>query len=136
MPGRHRPAPARWWWCSTWPSVGSLVVGVQDPYVAEQCRRTAVTDGGHLSGLRLAAVERPAEHPGAGPADRLHGPPELRRRRLVRRVADLAGERAVPDREEPLAGELEVEALHVDRPRLVADDVQPAFDPPDQVVRG
>src|SRR6201999_2150695 len=90
----------------------------------------------HLTGLRLAAVEGPAELPGLRPADRLHRPPELRGGRLVRRVPDLAGQLAVADRVEPLPGELEVEALHVDRPRLVALDVEPTLDASDQVGGG
>ena len=75
-------------------------------------------------GWALPQLKAPPSTQVPGPPTASMRAPELRRRRLVRRVADLAGQLAVPDRVEALPGELEVEALHVDRPRLVADDVQ------------
>jgi hypothetical protein len=92
-----------------------------------------VADRRDLAWLPLAAVERAAEHVGLRPADRLHRVPELRRRRLVGGVPQLAVEPAVPDPEEPLAGELEVVPLHVDRPGLVADDVDAVVHPGDEL---
>ena len=90
--------------------------------------------GATWPGLGLAAVERAAEHVGLRPADGRHRAPEVRRRRLVGHVAQLAGEPPVLDPVEPLAGELEVVALHVDRPALVADDVDAALDAGDEVL--
>ena len=91
--------------------------------------------GGDLAGLGLAAVEGTAEHPGLGAADGLHASPRSRWW-WPGRPRRAPGRRAAPslDRVEPLAGELEVEALHVDRPRLVADDVEAALDPADQLL--
>src|ERR1700722_6271540 len=85
-----------------------------------------------LPGLALAAVERAAQNVGLRAPDGGHRAPEVSRGGLVGSVADLAGDLAVLDPEEPLAGELEVVALHVDRPRLVADDIQAVVDPGDQ----
>src|SRR5688500_7370849 len=93
-----------------------------------------MADSGHLAGLGLAAVERTAQLPGLGSADGLHGVPEVSGGGLVGDVAELPVEAAVGDLEEPLPGELEVEALHVDRPGLVSDDVDPALDAPDQLL--
>ena len=87
-----------------------------------------------LAGLRLAAVEGAAEHVRLRAADRLQRAPELGRRRLVRDVAQLADEPAAADLVEALAGELEVVALHVDRPALVADDVDAALDAGDELL--
>jgi hypothetical protein len=69
---------------------------------------------GHLTGLGLTAVERPAESPGRRPADGLHRVPEVGGDRLIGDIADLSVEPAVADPEEPLPGELEVVALHID----------------------
>ena len=96
--------------------------------VLEQRRRAAVAHRRHLAGLGLAAVEGAAEHVGLRAADDRHRAPEVRRRRLVGDVAQLTGQPAALDPVEPLAGELEVVALHVDRPALVADDVDAALD--------
>ena len=100
---------------------------------SEQRRRATVADRGHLTRLTLAAVHRASEHPGLRSADRFQRAPEVRRRRLVGDVPQLPGELPVPDQEEPLTGELEVVALHVDRPAVVADDVDAALDPADQL---
>ena len=96
--------------------------------------RAAVADRRDLAGLALAAVERAAQVVGLRAADRLQRAPEVGRRRLVGHVAQLAGQPAVLDPEEPLPGELEVVALHVDRPALVADDVDAAVDPGDELL--
>ncbi len=93
-----------------------------------------MADRGDLPRLALAAVEGAAEHVGLRAADRLHRVPEVRRGRLVGDVPQLAVEAAVPDPEEPLPGELEVVPLHVDRPGLVAEDVDAGLDAGDQVV--
>src|SRR6266516_6685677 len=92
--------------------------GVEHPHLAEERGRGTVADRRDLARLALAAVEGAAEYVGLRPADRLHRVPEVRRRRLVGDVPELAVEPAVPDPEEPLAGELEVVPLHVDRPGL------------------
>src|SRR6476660_1504060 len=89
-----------------------------------------------LRGLGLAAVERATEDVRLRAADRLHGPPEVGGGRLVGHVAQLAVELAVGDLVEPLPGELEVVPLHVYRPGLVADDVDPVLDPADQLRGG
>src|SRR6185437_7855657 len=75
-------------------------------------RGAAVADRRHLAGLALAAVERAAKDVGLRPADGLHRVPEVGGRGLVGGVAELAGQPAVVDQEEPLAGELEVVPLH------------------------
>ena len=101
---------------------------------AEQRRRAAVADGGDLAGLRLAAVEGAAELPGGRPPTASIEP----QKSVV--VAWYATSRSCPssrpsaDAVEPLTGELEVVALHVDRPGLVADDVDAVLDTGDQVV--
>src|SRR5690606_10344721 len=115
-------------------SPATLLNGVENADAAEQRGRAAVAHRGHLPGLALAAVERAAEHVGLGAADRLHRAPEVGRGGLVGDVADLPGEPAVLDEIEALAGELEVVPLHVDRPALVADDVDAALHPGDQLV--
>ena len=117
--GAHRPA-------SAW------VLRIRTP--RKSVDGTAVAHRRHLPRLALAAVERAAEHVGLRPADGLHRPPEVGGRRLVGDVAQLAGQPAVLDLEEPLPGELEVVALHVDRPALVADDVDAAVDPRDELL--
>src|SRR6202007_2811573 len=88
------------------------VPGVEDADAAEQRRRAAVTDRRDLHGLALAAVEGAAEDVGLRAADRLHRVPEVGRNRLVGNVAELAGQPAVGDLVEALAGELEVVPLH------------------------
>src|ERR671916_1417384 len=113
-----------------------LLDGVEDVHALEQGHRAAVADRGHLPGLGLAAVERAAEQVRLRAADDAHRAPEVRRRRLVGHVAQLAGEPAALDPVEPLAGELEVVALHVDRPALVADDVDAALHAGDDVGGG
>ena len=92
-----------------------------------------MADRGHLTGLGLAAVERTAEPPRRRTADGLHRVPEVGGGGLVGHIADLAVEFAAADAEEALAGELEVVALHVDRPALVPDDVDAVVHPGDQV---
>src|SRR4051794_8743549 len=84
-PARAQPAPAG---CAR-SSVACLIGGVEDAYVAEQRARRTVTDGRDLARLGLAAVERPAEDPGLGSADGLHGLPEVGGRGLVGDVAEL-----------------------------------------------
>src|SRR6185437_2312039 len=113
----------------------SFLGRVEDPDLAEQRGGRAVAHRGNLPGLALAAVEGAAEQVRLRAADRLHRVPEVSRRRLVGDVLELPVQPAVPDPEEPLPGELEVVALHVDRPRLVAEDVDAVLDPRDQVVR-
>ena len=108
--------------------IAGLVGRVEDPDVSEQGARAPVADRRDLPGLSLAAVEGPTEHPRLRAADGLHGAPEVGGGRLVGDVAELASDRAVADLEEPLTGELEVVALHVDAPRPVADDVDAAVD--------
>ena len=68
------------------------------------------------------------------PPTGLHGAPEVGRRRLIRDVLHLPGQLPALNPVEPLPGELEVVALHVDRPALVAHDVDAAVDPGDQVL--
>src|SRR5918998_2776591 len=113
-----------------------LLDGVEDIHALEQGHRAAVAGRGDLSGLGLAAVERAAEQVRLRAADDAHRAPEVRRRRLVGHVAQLAGEPAALDPVEALTGELEVVALHVDRPALVADDVDAALDAGDDVGGG
>src|ERR1700691_4679944 len=107
---------------------------VEHPHRAEERGRRPVAHRRHLPGLALPAVERPAQDVRLGAADRLHRVPEVGRRRLVGHVLELAVEAAVPDPVEPLARELEVVPLHVDRPRLVAEDVDAVLDAGDQLV--
>src|SRR3954463_11971784 len=113
-------------------AAAGLARGVEDVHGAEERGRAAVGHGGDLARLGLAAVEGAAQDVGLRPADLLHGPPEVGGRGLVGEVLDLAGETAVLDEEGPLTGELEVVALHVDRPGPVADHVEAALDPADQ----
>ena len=110
--------------------------GVEDPHVADEGRGAAVAHRRHLAGLALAAVEGPAEQVGGLAAHRLHRAPEVGRGGLVGDVAELAGQPAVLDPEEALAGELEVVALHVDRPALVAHDEDAPVHPGDQLLGG
>src|SRR4029079_9061709 len=91
----------------------------KDVDAAEQRARTAVRDGGDLAWLPLAAVECTAENIGFGAADRFHGSPEVRRRRLVCDIPELSGQPAVLDAEELLPGGLEGVTLHLDRTRAV-----------------
>src|SRR5919202_2451266 len=123
--------PARW---RSHRSSPGLLHGVQDVDVLEQGHRAAVADRGDLPGLGLAAVERAAEQVRLRSADDAHRAPEVRRRRLVGHVAQLAGQLAALDPVEPLAGELEVVALHVDRPALVPDDEDAAVDAGDDLL--
>ena len=53
-------------------------------------------------------------------------------RLMVVEYSDLPDDLAGADPEEPLAGELEVVALHVDRPGLVSHDVEAVLHPGDQ----
>ena len=101
-------------------SVTPFRTSVEHVDSSEQRRRAAVTDGRHLTGLRLAAVERPTEAPGRLPANGFHRVPEVGRRRLVGDIAQLAVQPAVADPEEPLPGELEVVALLIDGEAAVA----------------
>src|SRR5918911_827935 len=125
------PLLARW---RSHRSSPGLLHGVQDVDLLEQGHRAAVADRGDLPGLGLAAVERAAEEVGLRSADDAHRAPEVRRRRLVGHVAHLTGEPAALDAVEALAGELEVVALHVDRPALVADDIDAALDAGDDLL--
>src|SRR4051812_45926018 len=109
--------------------------GVEDAYAAEQRRGTAVTDGSDLTRLTLAAVEGAAEQIGVGPTDGFHRAPEVGRRCLVGNISQLADEPALADLVKALPGELEVVALHVDRPALVADDVNAPVNRRDQLVQ-
>src|SRR5215208_5253842 len=76
-----------------------------------------------LAGLALAAVECTAQHIRRIVAHCLQRAPEVGGCRLIGNVLDLSGKLAALDPEKPLAGELEVVALHVDRPGFVPDDV-------------
>src|SRR4051812_34488686 len=87
---------------------------VENSYAAEPRRRAAVTHGCGLSRLTLAAVERTTQHVGLRSADRVHRAPEVGGRGLVSNVTQLTREPAGLDAVEPLTGELEVVALHVD----------------------
>src|SRR3954452_1698524 len=107
---------------------------VENSHTAEERARAAVADRGGLTRFPLAAVERAAQHVGLWSSDRFHRPPEVRRRRLVGDITNHAVELAAADAVEPLAGELEVVALHVDGPRLVADDVDAVVDPGNQLL--
>src|SRR6202020_3229293 len=89
---------------------------------AHEDGRAAVRDRRHLSRLALAAVERAAEHPGGCATHGLHGAPEVGRGGLIRDILHLAGQLPALNPVEALTGELEVVALHVDRPALVAHD--------------
>ncbi len=80
----------------------------------------------YLAGLGLAAVEGTAEDIGLRTRDGRHGTPEVGGRRLVGDVPQLTRDAPVLDLEEPLTGELEVVALHVDGPGAVPDDVDAA----------
>src|ERR687893_1163711 len=126
----------RSWMSSRARSSTGLLDGVEDVDALEQRHRAAVADRGDLPGLGLAAVEGAAEHVGLRAADHAHRAPEVRRRRLVGHVAQLAGQLPALDPVEALAGELEVVALHVDRPALVADDVDAALDAGDDLRGG
>src|SRR3954470_10044375 len=87
-----------------------------------------------LARLALHPVERAAEDVRLRAAHRFHRSPEVRGRRLVGDVAQLADKSAVTNLVEALPGELEVVTLHVDRPALVADDVDPALHAADELV--
>ena len=114
----------------------ALLAGVEHVDAAEAGRRAAVAHRRDLPRLGLPAVHRAAEHPRRRAAEAVERAPEVRGGGLVGDVAQLPGEHAVLDPEEALAGELEVVALHVDRPGLVADDVDAALDARDEVVGG
>src|SRR5258708_28558055 len=86
-----------------------------------------------MRGLDLPAFDPPTEQVALRAANRLHRVPEVGGRGLVGDVAELAGQPAAGDTEEPLAGELELVPLHVDRPALVADDVNPVLHASDQL---
>src|SRR5690606_37081132 len=113
-----------------------LLPRVEHVHAAEPGGRAPVAHRGHLPRLGLAAVHRPVQLPGRRPAHGVHRPPEVGGGGLVGHVAQLPGEPAALDAVEALAGELEVVALHVDRPGLVADDVDAAVDARDQLVDG
>src|SRR3954468_12053954 len=123
-----RPGPAA--------SPSAFLNRVENPYAAEQRGRAAVAHRRDLTRLTLAAVESAAEQIGLRTADRFHRSPEVGRRRLVGDVAKLPDEPAVANLVEPLASELEVVTLHVDRPALVTDDVDAATDAADQLIGG
>src|SRR3954466_15875564 len=115
-------------------SLAGLRHRVEDADAAEQRCRAAVADRRRLAGLALAAVHRAAEDVGLRTTDGVHRSPEVSGRRRVGDVAELPAEPAVDDPVEALPRELEVVALHVDGPRLVADDVDTALDAADQLV--
>ena len=93
-----------------------------------------MADRRDLARLGLAAVGGAAELPRLRAADCLHRAPEVGGRGLVGDVADLADQLAVGDLVEALTGELGVEALHVDAPGAVPDDVEPVLDLADQLL--
>src|SRR3954468_2152316 len=115
---RARPGPAA--------SPSAFLNRVENAYAAEQRGRAAVAHRRDLTRLALAAVEGTAEQIGLRTADRFHRPPEVGGGRLVGDVAQLPDESAVANLVEPLTGELEVVALHVDGPALVTDDIDAA----------
>src|SRR3569833_4222747 len=117
-------------------SLAGLLDRVEYVDAAEERGRRAVAHRRDLPRLALAAVESPAEDVRLRAADGLHGVPDVGGHRLVGRVAELAREPSLLDPVEALAGELEVVALHVDRPALVADDVDAAVDTGDQLLGG
>src|SRR3954464_12617873 len=102
------------------PPFGACVEHVD---TAEQRRRAAVADRRNLSRLRLAAIERAAEPPRRRAADSLHRTPEVGGDGLIGHVAKLPVQLPVADAEKSLPGELKVVSLHVDRPALVAENV-------------
>src|SRR3954467_956321 len=108
--------------------------GVQHVDAAEQCRRAAVRNRCDLPWLTLAAIEGAAEDVGLRAANRLHGTPEIGRGRLVGNVSKLSDDAPVLDPVELLPGELEVEALHVDRPGPITQDVDAPLDVADQLL--
>ena len=55
---------------------------------------------------------------------------------MVGNVTELPGDSSAPDLVEALPGELEVVALHVDRPALVAHDEDAAIDTANQILGG
>src|SRR5580704_18422701 len=104
-------------------SPSRLGARVENVHAAHEDRGAAVGHGRDLARLALAAIECTTQHPGRCAADGFHGAPEVRRRRLVGHVLELAGQLSVLDAVEALPGELEVVTLHVDGPALVAHDV-------------
>src|SRR5512138_1925074 len=78
-----------------------------------------MTDDTNLPRLALAVHERPVQFVGRASADAVAGAPEIGRSRLVRDVAQHAGDLPLADLPERLAAELEVVALLVDRPAAV-----------------
>src|SRR6478736_7522042 len=114
-------------------SCRTFLDGVEDRDTAEPRGRAAVRHRSDLTWLALAAVERTTEQIGLPATDAVHRAPEFGCRRLIGDIPDLAGQLTAPDPVETLPGELKVVPLHVDRPRLVTDDVDPVLDTADQI---
>src|SRR5688572_29637264 len=101
-----------------------LLRGVEDVDLPEERRRTPMRHGRNLSGLSLATIERATKHIGRRSANGLQRVPEVCCARLVGDVLHLPDDLAAAHLKELLTGKLKVIALHVDRPALVADDVE------------
>ena len=95
--------------------------------VAEARGRRAVRDVHHLARLALAAVRQaPQRATRSRAADRVQGPPELRRDPRVERVPVQLAQLAAADLARDLGRELELPAAVVDRPGAVGLQVQRA----------
>src|SRR5436189_2518403 len=84
--------------------------------LSETRRGTSVADHAYLAGLSLAVDKRSVHLIGRASAEPVARAPEVSRARLVRDIAQHAGDLAVADFPERLAAELEVVALLIDRP--------------------
>src|SRR5271156_5227961 len=121
-------------WAGITASPPGLSAGVEQPHAAHENRWAAVRHRRHLTRLALATVEGATEHPGGLATHGLHGAPEVGRRGLIRHVLHLPGQLPALNAVEALPGELEVVALHVDRPALGAHDVDATVDAGDEVL--
>src|SRR5687768_5610728 len=121
-------------WCPAARS-GPLLCRIEDVDLPEERCGTAVRDRRDLLGLTFAAIEGATEHVRGGPAHGFHRIPEVGRTRLIRDVLHLPHDLAAAYAEEFLARELKVVPLHVDRPALVADDVEPFVQGADQIAQ-
>ena len=90
-------------------------------------------DRGDLPRLPLAAVERATQDIGVRVSNSLHRSPEIGCRCLIGDILQLPCQPALVDLVELLSSELEVVALHIYRPGLVADDVDAVVDIGDQL---
>ena len=90
---------------------------------------------GDLTRLSLAAIESALEFPSLSTTDVIHGTPKISSRRGVRRILHHLAELPIFDPIETLRSKLKIEALHIDRPGLVAYDIETIFDICDQIIR-